>query len=633
MPVDREPTPSSRFVLTGETVAQILFDVGFKGEAIVTALAVAKAESDLNAWALNYAAAGGIWGPTVGLFQVRVLLDPKAAGNSMDRRRALEPMKNAETNARFAYDLSGGGRSWRAWSAYTNGAYRQYLAQARAWALDPQGKSPRTPAAKIGSVPLVDNDWIDEDRAALPIVLEGAAHPGDLGNAVVSSSVELSMAEASQVTLELEDQSGTLLRRAKLTEGVPLRVGSQRLLVTSVGAKQGPGSPHLQLTAQPAGVVRLRGVTPATVNLSPVAFARRMAKAAGMPFVGGPPAPAVDITPGEVQLAGSTTTQNLDPLAGMAHGTRTENAWEVLRRLAGESEGYVCFEAGGTLHFATQDWLMRNGGVVYVVVGSASFDDRRSGYAIRAIGMPTLRRVIKRDGQNRPYRHVEADIMLPPGPGWKALPGMRLWLAEPSGIVGDARPMLIQTASYSQGDRTTPVRVRAASYTAPGDVDSQPTTVPDSGAGSRGSGTSQNGWPASSDPGKIGIGTYTVPGSSVRLSLANAASRVLLYVAAQFDERVERLKPGTTGGYNYRTIAGSDTISNHGSGTAIDLNWSDHPHGRTGTFSRAQVAEIRRILAECQGVIRWGGDWSGSAVDEMHFEIAGDPSVVKSRFG
>lgn len=609
-------------------MASICIAVGFRGEALVKALAVAKAESDFDAHAMNYAAASGKWGPAVGLFQVRVLVRPPRSG--MDSRRDRDAMRDPVNNARFAYDLSGGGKNWRPWSAYTNGAYRQYMDEARQWALAPAAHANPKGAQ---SVPLVENDWIDDDRAAIPVDLEGTAHPGDLGNRVVTGTVDLSMAEASQVTLELEDQQANVLKGRDLNEGAPLQVNRLRHVVTAVGVRQGPGSPHLLVTAQPAGVVRLRGVTPAsTANLSAVQYARRLAKSVGMPFSGGPPSPVIDITPQDIQLGGPQTYSDLDPTMGMVHGTRKENAWEVLRRLAQESTGYVCFESGGRLYFATQDWLYRNSGVIYVQVGNAKFDDPRTGGAIRSIGYPTITRSIKRDSQNQTYRHVEATIALPPGPGWAARAGYRLWLAEPSGIVDDARPMLIQTVSYPIADRSTPVTVKAASYTAPGDVDAQPATVPDSGPGSRGSGTSQNGWPASPNPGKIGVTSWQVPGTSVNLQLAGRAAKVLLYVAAQFNKRVERLTPSICGGYNYRVIAGSHTISNHGSGTAIDLNWSRHPQGRHGTFSAAQVSQIRRILAECKGVVRWGGDYSGRP-DEMHFEVIADPAVVKSRFG
>lgn len=140
------------------------------------------------------------------------------------------------------------------------------------------------------------------------------------------------------------------------------------------------------------------------------------------------------------------------------------------------------------------------------------------------------------------------------------------------------------------------------------------------------SGTSQNGWPANSDPSAIGVRSYPVEGGTVSLSVKSGdVATVLMYVANRFQAEIENLLAGQVGGYNCRTIAGSSTLSNHSSGTAIDLNWARHPSGSRGTFTSAQVATIRDILARTRGVVRWGGDYS-TTVDEMHFEINVSPS-------
>lgn len=124
------------------------------------------------------------------------------------------------------------------------------------------------------------------------------------------------------------------------------------------------------------------------------------------------------------------------------------------------------------------------------------------------------------------------------------------------------------------------------------------------------------------------IGSYTVPGTDVRINLRKGdVSVVLLDFAQWYNENIEKLRQADTGGYNYRPIAGSKTVSNHGSGTAEDLRWNDHPLGAVGTFSAAEAAKIRARLKYYEGVIRWGGDYSGRK-DEMHFEINKGPSDV-----
>jgi hypothetical protein len=125
------------------------------------------------------------------------------------------------------------------------------------------------------------------------------------------------------------------------------------------------------------------------------------------------------------------------------------------------------------------------------------------------------------------------------------------------------------------------------------------------------------------------MATFTVPTTSVKMTLRKGdASVVLLYVAEMFDKTVEKLRQKDCGGYNPRKVRGStEVISNHGSGTAEDLNWQLHVRGKRGTFSAAKVKAIRKILAFCGGAVRWGGDFK-TTVDEMHFEIVGPPSLV-----
>lgn len=127
------------------------------------------------------------------------------------------------------------------------------------------------------------------------------------------------------------------------------------------------------------------------------------------------------------------------------------------------------------------------------------------------------------------------------------------------------------------------------------------------------------------------IATYTVPGTSVRVSLRKGdVSVVLLYFLKQFNDTVQALRSSDTGGYNPRSIigAGSRDISNHASGTAVDVRWRDHPLGARGTFNSNQVKAIRKILAYLEGVIRWGGDYSGRK-DEMHFEVNASLSKIE----
>ena len=137
--------------------------------------------------------------------------------------------------------------------------------------------------------------------------------------------------------------------------------------------------------------------------------------------------------------------------------------------------------------------------------------------------------------------------------------------------------------------------------------------------------TSQNGYRAND---RSLIASYKVPGGKISMRKGDVAT-VLSYVANRFHSEVEPLKWPGNWGYAERKIRGGSSLSNHASGTAIDLNAPAHYLGARGTFSAKQVRAIRRILNDCGGVIRWGGDYRGRK-DEMHFEInAGTAAVAR----
>lgn len=138
---------------------------------------------------------------------------------------------------------------------------------------------------------------------------------------------------------------------------------------------------------------------------------------------------------------------------------------------------------------------------------------------------------------------------------------------------------------------------------------------------------SQNGWVASA---AVPLDRSPIPGTSVRIPQGvrtGGVATVLHYVAREFHTRVEPLIPGHCWGFAYREVRGGSALSNHASGTAIDLNAPAHPLGRSGTFNPSQVATIREILSEVEGVVRWGGDYR-SRKDEMHFEINASAATV-----
>lgn len=145
--------------------------------------------------------------------------------------------------------------------------------------------------------------------------------------------------------------------------------------------------------------------------------------------------------------------------------------------------------------------------------------------------------------------------------------------------------------------------------------------------------SSQNGWPASDEPRTIGVEAYAIPGTKIKIRCAKKVAPLIINFCAEFNEKVEKLEGGALDdwGYSYRAIRGQEdagNLSNHASGTAVDLNATKHPLGKRNTFSDTQEITIRS-LAKKYG-LRWGGDYKNRA-DEMHFEIALTPVQVKER--
>lgn len=135
--------------------------------------------------------------------------------------------------------------------------------------------------------------------------------------------------------------------------------------------------------------------------------------------------------------------------------------------------------------------------------------------------------------------------------------------------------------------------------------------------------TSQNGWSASANLKTRVI--EPVEGVKLRVRDDDDVAYALGYVAAQWHKRVESLVGKVTDDWGFAFRANRndpDSLSNHSSGTAIDLNAVQHPNGvaTSRTFSAKEAAEIREIVAEFDGALRWGGDYRGTP-DAMHVEV------------
>lgn len=138
---------------------------------------------------------------------------------------------------------------------------------------------------------------------------------------------------------------------------------------------------------------------------------------------------------------------------------------------------------------------------------------------------------------------------------------------------------------------------------------------------------SQNGWPALTQ-GSALLHTWVIPAKTgtFKLTIRNgSAGFILAHYALWYAETVETVagKVVDDWGWAYRPIRGqSSGLSNHASGTAIDLNAEAHVLGAapSKSFTPKQIDAIHSRLRWLRGCLRWGGDYSGRK-DSMHTEV------------
>ncbi|WP_405899597.1 hypothetical protein OG242_20795 [Streptomyces sp. NBC_00727] len=130
--------------------------------------------------------------------------------------------------------------------------------------------------------------------------------------------------------------------------------------------------------------------------------------------------------------------------------------------------------------------------------------------------------------------------------------------------------------------------------------------------------TSANGWPV------VGQATRQRVEGTVKVEvslLAGEVSTVLLYVARRFAYEIDILHPGDLLGHTTDRAVGATFESNHLSGTALAVRPLFYPLGAqpgTGMTERERTV-VEDILADCAGVVAWGGELS--PVKESHFHI------------
>ncbi|MFF5330334.1 hypothetical protein [Streptomyces rubradiris] len=143
--------------------------------------------------------------------------------------------------------------------------------------------------------------------------------------------------------------------------------------------------------------------------------------------------------------------------------------------------------------------------------------------------------------------------------------------------------------------------------------------------------TSRNGWEmerVADDHGHVY--TRPVPGTpldgiQVRMG---PVETLLVHVLRRFHYEIDELRKGDVVGWRAPSeVRKGLAESNQASGTAVQVRPGFYPLGSRGGFFPFQLAVIRDILAELEGLVRWGGD--EPRPDEALFFIDVRPGNVR----
>jgi cell wall-associated NlpC family hydrolase len=456
--------------LTAEKVAQYAYQAGFRGEALITAVAISHAETAEAPF--DTAARGDVgledstWGASIGLWQIRSLRADMNTGRTRDEAANLDPA----TNARHAYTISSGGTNFTPWSTYNSGDYKAYLNEARTASSTAASAVTSTPATATSSdhgEPILAIT-AGSSGPDYPLTIGGRAATGELGEAIVGGTVDFSINAISQVSVELSDPDFTLHKRYNLQPDGDLHLFDLPYRIVQYTLKQGPGAPHITLTAQPEGVVQMRENSPAARNdISPTDYMQQIATAAGLKFVGEASAVAGSIGPAQVP---DTRGTGILTSAQTTTPTRPESAWDIGQRLASVL-GFYAFEAAGTFYFASANYLQNRGQEVQFSVDDETFGPSY-GPVFRAMGMPTVtvtkqdlaKRKLKRSTKSHRVEIVEMNInitgTIARDEGINLRPTMRIrWTGIGPILTGVSE--LVTRVTWDLGSSTAPVTVES----------------------------------------------------------------------------------------------------------------------------------------------------------------------------
>lgn len=128
---------------------------------------------------------------------------------------------------------------------------------------------------------------------------------------------------------------------------------------------------------------------------------------------------------------------------------------------------------------------------------------------------------------------------------------------------------------------------------------------------------SQNGWRVIA---RDECQTIQAPGGA--LAVHPKLAVIFTDLASQWHTTVQRLLWPGCWGYALRPIKGTDTYSNHSSGTAVDFSAPELPQGVAPhiLLTAKELSAIGELERRYAPVLQWGGRWPHP--DAMHWEVA-----------
>ncbi|WP_019853353.1 hypothetical protein [Actinopolyspora mortivallis] len=123
--------------------------------------------------------------------------------------------------------------------------------------------------------------------------------------------------------------------------------------------------------------------------------------------------------------------------------------------------------------------------------------------------------------------------------------------------------------------------------------------------------TSVNGWETVTSVDSGGpVWTQPVVGTGCEVPMrVGAVATVLVHVIRRFHYEVRALAEGDVIGWRSpSTVPAATPENNQASGTAVAILPGSYPPGARGGYFPNQLAAVRKITEECDGVVRWGGD-------------------------